>query len=158
MSFSVAINALLVHSGIMNFWSLFMKSFFIECCWMSFRIWLTLWFWVTTLASKSCWSFLSFAISLKMTLCPHFLEILFLTSDLEAVTGTLRPEAGYWLKELILLPDKWIYLDVLRYAFFILSNGFYGIFPCGPFPILLTGHKVYNYVDSPKVVDYFVLA
>ena len=37
------------------------------------------------------------AISLKMTLCPHFLEMLLLLTeiaDLEAVIGTMRPEPG----------------------------------------------------------------
>ena len=59
-----------------------------------------------------------------MTLCPHFLEMLLLLTeiaDLEAVIGTLRPELG------TLLIGS--YLDVLWYAFLIFSNGFYGIFP-----------------------------
>lgn len=58
-----------------------------------------------------------------MILCPHFLEmLLFLTeiADFEGI-GTFRPETG------ILLIG--IYLDVFRYAYFIFSNGFYGIFP-----------------------------
>jgi hypothetical protein len=63
-------------------------------------------------------------MSLKMTLCPHFLEMfLFLTeiADLAAVIGTLRPETG--------VLSTGIYFDVFLYVFLILSNGFYGIFP-----------------------------